>query len=530
MSATTLAPHAPAAAPPASDAVPLRNWLAVIGGVLGAFMAVLDIQITNSSLADIQGSLGASLDEGSWISTGYLIAEIIVIPLSGWLAQVFGLRRYLLVNCGFFLLFSVFCGTATSLTQMILFRVGQGFCGGVLIPLAFTILMTRLPPSKRAIGSAMFGFSATFAPAIGPTIGGWLTENYGWQWIFYINLLPGILLVGLIWYGLDNAPAQLSRFLRGDWLGIFCMAIGLGCLTYMLEEGQRKDWFGDQGIRVTAWLAAIFLTAFLVIQFTRREPLLNLRLLKNRSLGAATAMNLATGLALYGTVYIMPLYLTQVQGYNALQIGEVLMWMGLPQLLLFPLLPLILKYVDSRLVVAVGIGLFALSCYMNGYMSHDTAIDQLKWSQLVRALGQPLLMSPLSQMAMVGIPPSEAGSASSLFNMMRNLGGSIGIALLSTIVQQREQFHFSMIAERATHNSAKVQDYLQALTGTLAPHGGDAAMQAIGSLALTVRREALVMAYSDGFTLVAIGLTVAMLGAILLRPIPKGGGGGGGGH
>jgi len=528
MSATALA--AAGIPAPASDRVPLRNWVAVVGGVLGAFMAILDIQITNSSLADIQGTLGASLDEGSWISTGYLIAEIIVIPLTAWLSQVFGLRRYLLVNCAFFLGFSMLCGTATSLTEMVLYRIGQGFSGGVLIPLAFTILMTRLPPSKRAIGSALFGFTATFAPAIGPTIGGWLTENYGWQWIFYINVLPGFVMMGMIWYGLDNAPAQLGRFLRGDWGGIICMAIGLGCLEYVLEEGQRKDWFGNDAIRACAWLAGIFLTAFLVIQFTRREPLLNLRLLANRSLGAATAMNLATGLALYGTVYIMPLYLTQVQGYNALQIGEVLMWMGLPQLALFPFLPMLLRYVDSRLVVATGIGLFAASCYMNGYMSHDTAIDQLKWSQLVRALGQPLLMSPLSQMSMIGIPPSQAGSASSLFNMMRNLGGSIGIALLSTIVEQREHYHFSVIAERATRNSVRVQDRLHDLAASLAPHGGDATMQAVANLALTVRRDATVMAYSDGFTLIAFGLVLAMIGTLLLRPIPKGEAGGGGGH
>ncbi len=258
--------------PAAAERVPLRNWIAVGGGVLGAFMAVLDIQITNSSLADIQGALGASLDEGSWISTGYLIAEIIVIPLTGWLALVFGMRRLLLVCCVLFLGFSMLCGMARNLEQMILFRIGQGFTGGVLIPLAFTILLVKLPVSKRAIGSALFGFSATFAPAIGPTLGGWLTETYSWQWIFYINLLPGAVLVAMIWYGLDDTPAQLGRLRRGDWGGIVSMAIGLGCLEYVLEEGQRKDWFGNDVIRLCAWLAGIFLVAFVVIEFVRREP------------------------------------------------------------------------------------------------------------------------------------------------------------------------------------------------------------------------------------------------------------------
>jgi len=514
-----------AAARPA--AVPARDWIAVIGGVLGAFMAVLDIQITNASLADIQGALGASLDEGSWISTGYLIAEIIVIPLTGWLSQVFGLRRYILVNAVLFLGFSMLCGTATTLNQMILYRIGQGFTGGVLIPLAFTIILIKLPPARRAIGSAMFGFSATFAPAIGPTIGGWLTDNYSWHWIFYINLIPGLVLITMIWVGLDRAPSQLGRLLRGDWIGIAAMAVGLGCLEYMLEEGQRKDWFGDDTIRTCAWLAAICLSFFLVWELTRKEPFIDLRLLGRRTLGAATAINFATGLALYGSVFILPLYLSSVQGYDALQIGQVQMWMGLPQLFLFPLLPLILRYVDSRVVCGFGLTLFAASCFINGTtMTHDTGIDQLEFSQFVRALGQPLLMSPLAQMATIGIGPQQAGSASALFNMMRNLGGSVGIALLSTVADQREHYHFSIVAERVTHNSTQAADWLARATQALSARGGDAATQAVAELAQLVRREAYVMAYADCFMLIGLALVVAIGGVFFLARARPGGPGG----
>ncbi|MBV8578303.1 MAG: multidrug efflux MFS transporter [Acetobacteraceae bacterium] len=490
-------------------------------------MAVLDIQITNASLAQIQGSLGASLDEGSWISTGYLIAEIIVIPLTGWLSQVFGLRRYLLANCMLFLVFSVLCGTATSLQQMVLFRVGQGFTGGVLIPLAFTIMMVKLPLAKRAVGAAMFGFAATFAPSIGPTVGGWLTDNYSWHWIFFINVFPGALLIAMIGYGLDSAPAQLDRLRRGDWLGVLCMAVGLGCLQYVLEEGQRKDWFGDATIRTCAWLAVIFLIAFLIVEFTRREPLIDLRLLGRRSLGAATTMNLATGLALYGSVYIMPLYLAQVQGYSAYQIGIVQMWMGLPQLFVFPFLPLVMRYVDSRVVCAFGIVLFAASCFMNAAMTHDTGLEQLKWSQLVRALGQPFVMVPLAQMATIGIAPAQAGSASALFNMVRNLGGSIGIALLSTLVQNREHYHFSIVSERITRNSTTVSERLTGLAHYLTPYGGDPKARALGEIARTVRREALVMAYADAFFLIGVALVLAIGGTFFLARAAPGSGGGG---
>jgi DHA2 family multidrug resistance protein len=502
----------------------LRDWVAFIGGSLGAFMAVLDIQITNSSLADIQGTLGASLDEGSWISTGYLIAEIIVIPMTGWLGGVFGLRRYLVANAVLFLGFSVLCGTSTSLTQMILFRVGQGFTGGVLIPTAFTILLLRIPVAQRAIGSAIFGLTVTFAPAIGPTIGGWLTDTYSWHWIFYINLVPGAALVGMIWWGLDPEPMKLDRLARGDWGGILCMAVGLGCLEYVLEEGQRKDWFGDPVIVGCAVLAAVFLVAFLAIELQRREPFIDLRLLGRRSLGAACAVNFATGLALYGSIYILPLYLSRVQGYNAFQIGQVQMWMGLPQLVLLPFLPFFLKRFDSRLVLGFGVSLFAVSCLMNGFeMTADTGIDQLRWSQLVRALGQPFIISPLSQMATVGIGPAQAGAASALFNMMRNLGGSFGIAMLATAAEHREHWHFSAIAERISRNSLLLTERLAHMAQVVGPE------QALARLAAQVRMQATVMAYADCFLLIGAGLLVSLVGvAFLARAQP--GGGGGGGH
>ncbi len=513
-----------AAAPPAArNRASTRDWVAFLGGALGAFMAVLDIQITNSSLADIQGSLGASLEEGSWISTGYLIAEIIVIPLTGWLGLVFGLRRYILANAALFLVFSVLCGLATSLPEMILFRIGQGFTGGVLIPAAFTLMLLRIPQAQRSIASAIFGLTVTFAPAIGPTVGGWLTDTYSWHLIFYINLLPGAALIAMVAWGLDDAPMQLGKLAGGDWGGIATMALGLGCLEYMLEEGQRKDWFGDTRIVTTAWVAAVSLSVFLYIQFTRREPLLDFRLLARRSLGTATLVNFGTGLALYGTVYLLPLYLSRTQGYNALQIGQVQMWMGLPQLAILPFMPFVMQRVDSRIVVGFGIGLFAVSCAMNAFMGPDTGIDQLMYSQLVRALGQPFIISPLSQMATIGIAPAQAGGASAIFNMARNLGGSVGIAGLGTLVEKREHFHFSVMAERLTHGSGRMLERLHAMAQQL---GGDA--QATAALANQVRRQAWVMAYADGFYLIAAGLAVSLLVVPFMLPVR--GASGGGGH
>ena len=372
----------------------MRDWVAVFGAILGAFMAVLDIQITNASLKDIQGGLAASLDEGTWISTAYLVAEIVTIPLSAWFTDVFSTRNYLIVNCILFLGFSVLCGLSDSLTMMILCRAGQGFTGGVFIPTAMTIVLRCLPLSKRSIGLALFGITATTAPAIGPTIGGWLTDTYSWHWIFYINLIPGAVLIWAVAYGVRREKMHLERLRQGDWLGIACMAIGLGSLITVLEEGERKDWFGSPMIRDLAIVAAIFIPAFIVTELLHKHPFINLRLWKQPSFASSSLMGFGMGLGLYGTVYLLPVYLAQIQGYDALQIGEVVMWLGLPQLAIFPLVPLVMRYVDSRVIVGFGLALFAVSCFMNAYLTHDWAIQQLRWSQLVRAAGQPFIITP----------------------------------------------------------------------------------------------------------------------------------------
>src|SRR5712675_2566705 len=249
----------PTASGPTAVAVPAKTWIAVIGATLGAFMAVLNIQIVNASLADIQGAIGAGIDDGGWISTSYLIAEIVVIPLSGWLAQVFSIRIYLLTNAILFLTLSVACAFAQDLPQMIALRAVQGFTGGVLIPLAFTIIITKLPKAKQPVGLALFALSATFAPAIGPTIGGYLTENWGWQYIFYVTLAPGALMIGMLWFSLESKPMKLSLLREGDWPGVIAMAIGLSALQTVLEEGNKDDWFGSAFIVRLSIVAAIAL-------------------------------------------------------------------------------------------------------------------------------------------------------------------------------------------------------------------------------------------------------------------------------
>src|SRR6202040_3905481 len=301
---------------------------------------------------------------------------------------------------------------AQDLPQMIVLRAVQGFTGGVLIPMAFTLIITLLPKAKQPVGLALFALSATFAPAIGPTIGGYLTENWGWQYIFYVNLGPGALMIGMLWFSLDARPMKLSLLREGDWPGVIAMAIGLGALQTVLEEGNKDDWFGSSFIVRLSIVAAVALALFLWIELTSNRPLLNLRLLLRRNFGFGILANFLLGIALYGSVFILPVYLARIQGYNAEQIGMVLAWTGLPQLVLIPLVPRLMKRFDARLIIGIGFALFAASNFMNITMTADYASDQLFWPNVVRAAGQALVFAPLSAVATAGIEPENAGSAS----------------------------------------------------------------------------------------------------------------------
>jgi DHA2 family multidrug resistance protein len=513
------------AATPATSAVsakvPTKTWIAVIGATLGAFMAVLNIQIVNASLADIQGAIGAGIDDGGWISTSYLIAEIVVIPLSGWLAQVFSVRIYLLTNAVLFLVFSAACAFAQDLPQMIALRAVQGFTGGVLIPMAFTLIITLLPKAKQPIGLAMFAISATFAPAIGPTVGGYLTENFGWEYIFYVNVVPGAIMIAMLFFSLEAKPMKLALLREGDWAGIVTMAIGLAALQTVLEEGNKDDWFGSLFIVRLAVIAAVALTLFVAIELTGKKPLLNLRILFRRNFGFGVLANFLLGVALYGSVFILPVYLSRIQGYNSEQIGMVLAWTGLPQLVLIPLVPRLMQRFDARIIIGIGFALFAASNFMNITMTNDYATDQLFWPNVVRAIGQALVFAPLSAVATAGIEAENAGSASGLFNMMRNLGGAIGIAALQTLLTKREQYHSNVLSQSVSVFEQATRTRLEQLTQYFMNHGVidrvDAAHRAYVAIGHIVQKQAFILAFSDTFYLLGVALIVALIASLMLK-------------
>jgi MFS transporter, DHA2 family, multidrug resistance protein len=496
-------------------------WIAVLAAMIGSFMAILNIQITNASLLNIEGGIGTGVDNGSWISTSYLIGEIIVIPLTDYLSRVFSFRRYMLASATLFAAFSVACAFAHDLPSMIAMRGLQGFAGGVLIPMAFTLVLTKLPKPQQPVGLAIFALSVTFAPAIGPTIGGYLTENYGWQTIFFVNVIPTIVMVSALYLTLERQPMQLKLLKEGDWAGIATMAIGLSAFQTVLEEGNKDDWFASPFILRLAVIAAVSLALFVWIELSIEKPLIRLRLLKQRNFGIGTIAVTLLGFALFGSVYILPAYLGQAQGYNAEQIGSVLAWTGLPQLVLIPLVPMLMRRFDARYIAMTGLLIFAYSCFMNTAMSPDYAGDQLWIPNIVRAIGQAMVLTPLTSVTTGNTAPQDAAAASGISNMLRNLGGAIGTAVLATVITKREQFHSNIIGQSVTLGREEVRSRIAQTTDYFINHGvpdpAAAHQQAIIALGKAVKHQALVMGFSDTFAVIGVVLVLAAAAVAFTR-------------
>jgi len=365
----------------------------------------------------------------------------------------------------------------------------------------------------------------TFAPAIGPTIGGYLTENYGWQTIFFVNVVPTAVMVAILYVTLERQPLQLKLLREGDWFGIVTMAVGLAALQAVLEEGNKNDWFGSPFIVNLAAVAVVSLSLFIANELIVEKPLIRLRLLTNRSFGLGTISAVFVGFALFGSVYLLPAYLGQVQHYNAEQIGKVLAWTGLPQLLLIPLVPKLMQRFDIRYIAFTGMSIFALSSFMNTAMSPDYAGDQLFVPNLIRAVGQALMLAPLSAISLGSVAPQDAAAASGISNMMRNLGGAVGTAVLATIVTKREQFHSNIIGQSVNLGREEVRARIAQMTDYFMAHGttdpAGARHEAIVALGKLVKQQAYVMAFSDTFAVIGIVLVLAGI-AILLTGKPKG--------
>lgn len=488
----------------------LSAWLAVSAGVIGALMATLDISIVNASLPTIQGEIGASGSEGTWISTAYLVAEIVMIPMAGWLERALGLRTLLLAVTTAFVGFSVWCGLATSLPEMIIGRVGQGFSGGALIPTALSIVAKRLPPEKQPVGIALFGVTAVIGPVLGPVLGGWLTENISWHYAFFINLPIGIGLLTLILLGIPAEKARLSEFRHSDVLGIAGLVLGLGGFTTVLEEGQRERWFESSLILQLSALSVLGFALLIAGQFVASKPVIRLRILLDRQFGGVFVMTLVVGAALYGILYLIPQFLSALPGYNAQQSGYIAALSGIPTIAMMVTFPFMVKHLDVRLSVALGLLLYSISCFLEAGLTADSVGDDFVIGQVLRGFAMFFSLIFLNQAATSAVAAKYADDASGLFNAARNLGGSVGLAVIATIQERRDSLHFARIAESMPANLGRVQEAVQT--------------QGLARLNAEVIRQASVMTYADLFWLFGVALVATIPLVLLMKPLKPAGG------
>jgi DHA2 family multidrug resistance protein len=489
---------------------------------VGFFIALLDIQIVSSSLNEIGGGLSAGPDETAWVQTSYLIAEIVVIPLSGWLSRVMSTRWLFAVSAIGFTATSMLCGMAWDIHSMIAFRVLQGFLGGSMIPTVFTTAFHFFQGKQRVIAAAVVGGLSSLAPTLGPTVGGWITENYSWHWLFFVNLVPGIFVAVAVPALVRIDKPDLSLLKRGDYLGMALMAVFLGTLEYTLEEGARWNWFSDDTILATAWIAGFAGLAFVWRSLTYSDPVVDLRALKDRGFLIGCLLSFTIGIGIFATIYLTPVFLARVRGFNAEQIGLTVLATGIAQVASIPVYTWFARRFDLRWLLLAGVLLFAASLWNFAPITPDWGWRELLLPQALRGFAQQFAVAPTVTLTLGGLAPARLKLASGLFNLMRNLGGAIGIAACGTLLNDRTNLHFARLAEHL--NGSALGEFLQRAADNASAVLGDATLAqsaAVRQLASLVQRQALTMSFADTFVLICAGFLVAAL-LVPLLPRPAG--------
>jgi DHA2 family multidrug resistance protein len=512
-----------AASPAPTLQMPLARRVLALGIMcLGFFIAYLDIQIVAASIQEIGGGLAASQDEISWVQTSYLIAEIIVIPLSGWLSRVLSTRWLFTLSSAGFTLASLLCGGAWSIQSMIIFRALQGFLGGAMIPTVFTSAFFFFQGKQRVIAASVIGGLASLAPTLGPVVGGWITESLSWRWLFFVNLAPGILVTILVPLVVKIDKPDLKLLKGADYLGIVLMALFLGCLEYALEEGPRFDWLGDDTIRTCAIVSGVSGILFVLRSLTFARPVVDLRALAIGNFSLGCWFSFVTGIGIFGSVYLTPIFLGRVRGLDSWQIGTALLSAGCFQLLAVPVYGLLANRVDLRWLMMFGLACFGLSMVLFSPLTHDWGWQELLLPQAFRGFAQQFAVAPAVTLTLGILPPDRLRSASGLFNLMRNLGGAIGIAACGTILNDRTNLHFQRIAEHLNTANQAMADFVHSVAARYTQIWGDPAhaqAAALKKLWLIAYREAEVQSFSDAYLAIALCFAVAAAMVPLMRKV-----------
>ncbi len=498
----------------------LTRWIVLIAVMLGTVLEVLDTSIVNVAIPDMMGNLGATLDQISWVSTGYIIANVIILPLTGWLSTFFGRRRYLAGSMILFTVASFCCGTAHSLNALVFFRILQGAGGAALLSTAQATMMEIFPPAQLGLVQAVFGIGVMVGPTVGPTLGGWITDNYTWPWIFFINVPIGILATTLTLLFMHDSKFQRHTASRFDAIGIGLLAIGLGCLQTVLEKGNREDWLDSKLICWLIFFSVTALLAFIAWEMHTEHPAVNLRVLKNRSFAAGVTMQMAVGLGLYCGVFLLPIYLQQLRNYTAAQTGWILLPGGLATGFMMPLLSRTVLRVPARYLVLIGSLLFITSMLMLRTITMDTGTDDLLLPLIIRGISFAFLFMPLAVATLSLLKGREIAEGTGLFNLARQLGGSAGIAILSTYLTTQTAQHRAVLVEHVTSFNPLAQMRLSAYQQMFMAKGAVATVahqRAYSLLDAVVNGQSFLLAFQDAFLLIGLIFAATMPLLFLLR-------------
>jgi len=498
----------------------VNPWVVTCSVMLATFMEILDTTVVNVSIPHIAGNLSATIEEGTWVVTSYLVSNAIILPMSGWLANYIGRKKLLMICVAGFTVTSLFCGTATSLSALIFFRVLQGLTGGGLQPLAQAILLETFPQQKHGQAMAAFGIGILLAPILGPTLGGWITDNYSWRWIFYLNLPVGVVSLFMMNRFVYDPPYIKRTRGRIDLWGIGFLALGVGALQIVLDTGQRKDWFSSHYIRFFATLCVVGLISLLIRELSTRKPVVDLRALADRSFSAGVFLISMLGFVLYSSLVLLPIYLQTLLGYPAYNAGLALSPRGIGSLATTPLAGYLTGKTDPRRLLAFGLVLGSLTMFDLSGLNLNAGYLDILWPQVFQGVALSFLFIPLMALSMSRISKEKMGNATSLFNLMRNIGGSCGIAIMTTFLARRTQMHQNRLVANITAGDLKTQETLQQMQAWFHLHGADsytAARKGLAAIYGMVQRQAAMLSFVEAFWVMGVMFLVMLPFIVLLR-------------
>ena len=506
-----------------SSTGPVNKWIVAVTVMIPTLMVIVDTSVVNVSLDHIRGSLSAGIDEATWSITSYLAANAVIIPMTGWLSRYFGRKRYLIFSVVLFTISSLLCGLAWNIQSLVFFRVLQGIGGGALQPISQSILLETFPPYQHGTANAVFGVGIMFGPIIGPLLGGWITDNWSWHWVFFINIPIGIFsIIMSLFFIVDPAYMKSGGMKKIDYWGLALLAVGIGCLQMILDQGQRDDWFSSEFIIWMAVISAIALVLFIVVEIFAEQPIVNLRAFKNPSFSLGNLVLFFVLVNLFGSIILPPIYVQTLMGYSATLAGMVIAPGGLASLLVMPIAGRLTGLINPKILISFGIILAAISAHTMSLFNLVADFNTIVWPRVLIGMSMPFIVIPLTTLSLSSIPKEEMGNATSIFNLVRNLGGSFGVAYVTTLLTRQAQFHQARLTEHMTPydlpytwGSQQASQLLQyrGMGESLAGQGG------AGLIYEKLLREAYMMAFNDIYHLLSIMLLLTTVLVLFMKRV-----------